>query len=127
MRRNYSNKRRNSSRTAKPIEYYNVPLLHRYREVEELTVNGVGTAIGMNPDTVRQVFKGTASHKQLWRVKEFLKADWAMLHDLSIRTRDELDRAVLSRKAVRSSGSAVVGVTQTRSVKRGATYTRVER
>ena len=109
------------------IDYYNLDLLHRYREAAGLTVNGVGTAIGMNPDTVRQVFKGTASHKQLWRVKEFLKADWALLHDLSIRTRDELDRAVLTRKAVRSSGSAVVGVSQTRSVKRGGTYTRLAR
>jgi len=127
MRRNYSNARQNIGIPGYAGPYYNVALLHRYRERVGLTVHAIGVAIGMNPDTCAKVFKGRASHKQVWRVAVFLKADWAKLHDLSIRTSDELDRAVFTRKAVRSSGSVAVGVSQTRPVRRGGTYTRAQR
>lgn len=135
MRQNYSKARRNSSSPIRAVKYYNVALLHHYRERADLSVHAVGKAIGMNPDTASKVFKGQASQKQLWRVAEFLAARlslvvvemWALLHSLNIRTRDELDRAVFSRKAVRSSGTAKVGVSQSRSVERGGTYTGVAR
>lgn len=135
MRRNYSRRSRNSSSTDSAVSYYNVAVLHRYREISGLTVHAVGNAIGMNPDTCSKVFKGHASQKQLWRVAGFFAAKlsmrvvemWIQLHNLSLRTRDEIDRAVFPEKAVRSSGPARVGVSQARSVKRERTYRRVER
>jgi|SRR5688572_31415891 len=125
MRQNYSKRRRNSGH-ANEVILYNLPLLHAFRESRGLTVNGTGTAIRMNPDTVSKVFKGKASRKQVWRVATFLGCDWALLHDLNL-PQSEIDRAVLNGKAVRSSGSAAVGVSQTRSVKRGGTYTGTQR
>lgn len=132
MRQNYSKTRHYLSRTNGHIEYYNVPLLRWYREQMNLTVHAVGVAIGMNPDTCAKVFKGLASHKQLWRIAEFVAARlslrmndvWVLLHDTSLRTTEEFDRAVFSRKAVRSSGPARVGAHRP-APKNGGTYTRV--
>jgi hypothetical protein len=39
--------------------------------------------LGLNADTTYRVFKGTASHKQVWPIANYLKVDWRDLHDLN--------------------------------------------
>src|SRR5690242_17839607 len=78
----------------------------------------------VHEDTVWRALEGECGTiKKLWAIAEILNLDFSYLFNFDLRT-TEFDRAVLSRKAVRSSGSAVVGVSQARSVKRGGTYTR---
>lgn len=103
--------------------YYNHPLLHEGLRRSGLSLRAIAARLGMNNRTIRRVFAGTATQKQVWRVAEFFNLRWSDLHDLNLKP-SEFDRAVLngSSKAVRSSGAAT-GVPRPRSVKRRNLYT----
>lgn len=108
--------------------YYNHPLLHEGRRRSGLSLRRIAAKLHMSDNTVRRVFAGTASQKQVWPVAAFFKLSWSALHDLSLKPSD-FDRAVLNgnSKAARSLGPKRVGELRPAPVLRGGTYTRGER
>lgn len=62
---------------------------------------------------------------KLWLIAAAMDLKFSELFNFDLQS-DEFDCAVKG-KAARSSGSAKVGVPQTRSVRRGGTYTRARR
>lgn len=58
----------------------------------------VAADLEMNSETVRRVFRGTASQKQVWPVAEYFHVDWAKLHDLAIAP-SQYRRALLNGNA----------------------------
>lgn len=119
MKRNSVQSSRNNG------HYYNLDLLDWCRETAELTVHGVAVKLGMNRDTARQVFKGKASYKHVWKVAQFFNLSWRDLHDLDLV---EFDRAVLNgySRSVRSSGPSPVGGRRPAPLN-APTYTRARR
>lgn len=58
----------------------------------------VAAELQMNLQTVRRVFNGTASQKQVWPIAGYFQLDWSKLHDLSI-TPSQYHRAVLNGRS----------------------------
>ena len=106
--------------------YYNHPLLHEGLRRSNLKVRGLATKLNMSDHTMRRVFAGTASQKQVWPVAAFFKLSWSALHDLSLKPSD-FDRAVLlparNARAV-EKGRLSVGGASARLRNGGNLYTR---
>lgn len=88
--------RRNFSHSNRFPGYYRQDYLVKLRG--KMSVNEVAREIDMNRETAQRVFRGTATQKQVWRVKQFLKASWTLLHDLDRPITEilELHRAALN-------------------------------
>lgn len=54
------------------------------REELGLSLNEVSRQTGVPLESTCRVFLGQASNKLVWPIAQFLKMDWAMLHDFKL-------------------------------------------
>lgn len=64
---------------------YRHDLLEWQRERLGLSRSEVGRKSGIKTSRINDVFAGTVTSKQLWRVANALGLDWAALHNLKLK------------------------------------------
>lgn len=78
----------NSAQAKRFPAYYRHDLLTWRRKELGLRVRDAANKSGVNRETARRVFRGTATSKHVYLVAQSLSLDWPQVHNLKLKTSD---------------------------------------